>query len=222
MIIEITGKRGAGKTTLATKLAYEIKSRGFSILLISFADPIKRVLRKCGVVKNHPPTAIYKNFNEWYENLIKHTLNEVPKKYQEDITEYLHNNNYVNSIQAAYQIYFEEADFEKGSRLLMQLYGSLLRSYKNDIFVEILLKNIENCNSDFVIIDDYRFPNEAIDGAFKICVKSSNDEMLKDNEIDNHESEIYVSYLPCDLVVKREQDKYSPPLSSIIQEVCYV
>jgi len=229
-VVQIAGKKGAGKTTLASNLEYLFINDGFTVGRFSFATPIKRILFVLGVSKVERPHSIYEKYrnffteysfkkavNYWFDDFskiaVKYISNVVldidnflmyMKKYQNS-GDLLNNNRLV----AGLQYYYLHKRYDEGCRLLMQSVGSILRAYDEDIFVKIAKNKIENANTDVIIIDDLRFPNEAFKNAFKIRINNS------DKNNDMHESEIYVDEIDVDLDVMRHNSEYNPSLRNI-------
>jgi hypothetical protein len=64
--------------------------------------------------------------------------------------------------QCAYEFFNWNGNKDEKGRKLLQNIGNIGREYNNDLWVEYLIKNIEDSlfYSDVYIIDDWRFPNE--------------------------------------------------------------
>jgi len=132
-IIEITGKAGAGKTTLANALATIAAKYEKRAIVLSFATSLKDMC-----------TELY----QWTGEKDGH------------------------------------------GRTILQHIGQTVRQKKKDFWVDIVKMKIELIKNeyDFVIIDDMRYPNEKLSGAYTIEVKRESGAPMTDEQKE-HESE---------------------------------
>jgi len=185
VVIEISGRKGAGKTTLASILTQKFKNLGLSVINLSFAEPIKKILLKMYITKDGLYEILFdnyfnvykKNFDNFYNDYFKPKL--IEKIYHEciknDIDKIIFfTGDLKKSILKGYERNesliitgikkYLNCEFEKGYRILAQTIGTeILRNHLfEDIFVYIVKRKILKLvgNVDLVIIDDFRFPNE--------------------------------------------------------------
>jgi len=217
-VVQIAGRKSSGKTFLSDLLFHSFSKEGYRIYKISFASKLKFTLRKLGVSKS----GIVKNlsFEDFYSSLQDIFFTYFPKYIRSRlITQTI---KYFYELRDAYNIFFIQKDFENGFRKLAQLIGTeIVREIDEDFWVKEVvrsIKQVEKC-VDFVLIDDWRFPNEDLTKyfperkVFRILL------VTKDEQKDNHISENLVNQLRVDLKVERYGDKYNPDFEKIIRRV---
>ena len=210
VVVLITGKKRAGKSTLASKLTLAFSDLGLDVAKLSYANFLKKIMRELGVDKYHITKRKYKNFEDFYKTL-KEVLIRRLYAYKDLLEKVLEREK--ESLKEIYEEYFEKKNKNYGYRKLAQILGTeILRSVKEEIHVEKLLEKLTNIIHfvDVVIIDDYRFPNEDLKEILKdeenvkvVRIKvEAND--LEEDELSNHASEREVDKLKVDMVVKRK------------------
>jgi ABC-type dipeptide/oligopeptide/nickel transport system ATPase subunit len=189
-LIKITGPKGSGKSTLAKLLAsyYEESNPDNIAFILALAQPMKDALETFGIDKNTQETKydLYSVINYVTRHVDIPDRVEVIKQIVKEIKKE------------------KEISNKPIGRLLLQYIGTnIIRKYDNDYFVRQIYAKIEKIKSSYpdalVIIDDVRFPNEAVkrlDNEFLI-------KLMPDNYIpDNHESEKYYDIIQADLTLK--------------------
>ncbi len=226
VVVEITGKANAGKSTLARQLSKKLSDLGFSSAFLSFALPLKTYLRNyLGVQKGTKPLKHYLNFFEFLAELQK-TLQEFLVKSETYIDLDVINkliNELREDLLIGYECYFNFKQYKQGFRKLAQLIGTdIIRKIDESFFVRQIVRQIFNLKNsvDYVFIDDFRFPNEDLEivanftkDVFKVYkIRISSDV----EETHNHISEILIDDLNVNLEVVRKGNKYSPDLNEIV------
>lgn len=179
-LLSFCGNLGAGKWYQASKKIEELNTSGNSIFLVSFADPIKQILRNSfGLTKQgkidleHPPfTRMYVKFQiiDSLYNLVKPLEYDQYKNFTELDLKGVFSRIYEKQEDDFYS-YIEQAVLAEGDdyslpfRRLGQLLGTELgREISNSIWVDIALYKVTQVFklnlADYAVIDDLRFMNE--------------------------------------------------------------
>jgi hypothetical protein len=177
-VLAFSGKLGSGKDYSAMRQIEKLKDDGNSILMISFADPIKQILYDSfGFTKSNTSTPIRSNFTHNY--ITHHTIKNILSLLENlDTTTYITQNKQyrLQSIRTNYEIYQEEfvknvnncamnIDYNNSFRKLGQLLGTELGRYVNDtIWIDTAFNKIKKAFDEklatYAIISDCRFVNE--------------------------------------------------------------
>lgn len=177
-LIAFCGKLGSGKGYCMTKELEDLKSKGNTIYIISFADQIKRILRNSfGVDKNgvcsytgihiHEGYVKHEVLNSIYDILISLEIQKFKNRSKHDVMDYLEENYHKHGKEffEAFLNARNNIDYTYSFRRLGQLLGTELgRHIYDEIWVEITLKRVDAIFArdlaDIAIIDDCRFLNE--------------------------------------------------------------
>lgn len=189
-LLAFCGNLGSGKGYHMMKMVEELKTTGNTIYMVSFADPIKQILRNSfGFTKTGKTNAQFPQFTNIY---IKHQIIDSLYGYikdlkyekfdisEQDAKAYIANNydnyeiEFSNYVIGASTGRFPEnqvdswdslADYNYCFRRLGQLLGTELGRYLFDtIWVDIAFNKIKTVFkydlADYATIDDCRFVNE--------------------------------------------------------------
>lgn len=155
-LILVNGKKRSGKDYFAEVLQEKLYAAEKTSAVMSFADPIKKIIAT--------------------------TLN-VSLEQLDDMK------NEAEPIGINEPIY-DGYDFKPltNARSILQNFGTeaMKEFFGEDVWVNLLLKRANDLHVDYVIVPDFRFNIEALDGG--ITIKVRNDEIEK-NCTDNHRSE---------------------------------
>jgi len=214
LIVQIAGRKGAGKTYLTTILFDYFSKEGYRIYKTSFAAKLKSYLRKLGITKYKATKIIpYDEFHiKLYEILCDIFIFDENGELSDKL------NKYSKEIENAYKIFFIEKKYNLGFRKFAQIIGTeIIRSLDENIWVKQVVMDIQEVKdaADIVLIDDWRFPNEDLakyyDNVLRILlvnkINSSNDD---------HISETSVNLLEHDLYIERFNNKYDPNIDKIL------
>lgn len=171
-IISFTGEIGSGKTYFSMEKAQKYKSNGKSVLLISWADPIKQFLEETfGLTKS--PTEILRNFDTLDQStLISQFYYGIVRSAQRGDCEInLSDHHRLNMRLLKYRHELEDMfddfslNYTRNYRRLIQLVGTEFgRAFNSNIWVNLVLKRINTAFfqslAQVAIIDDTRFANE--------------------------------------------------------------
>jgi hypothetical protein len=175
-IYGFVGEMGSGKTYYALQKVKELKSDGKTVLMISWADPIKSILyRNFGLLKSGQSSELAENLNKLsstdfirtiresitftISRLQKHLSNDDFEKFDKALKE---NENILIQIKDDIS---NNINYDENFRKLIQIVGTEIgRSLYNNIWIDSTLNditlafdyNIAQC----AIIDDIRFRNE--------------------------------------------------------------
>jgi len=184
------GQIGAGKTFFALKEVKKHKSIGRSVLMISWADPIKQFLstsfglNKTGLVRE--------DFDNFYKDIsstkIVNIFSDALMKYAVEavipITESTRGllvkriKEHMDELKQIFSNLNEHPEkYSSGYRRLIQLTGTEFgRAIDKNIWVEVVLSRIDlafrNNIAQVVIIDDIRFENE-YDSSFDFALHNN-------------------------------------------------
>lgn len=232
-IIQIAGKKHSGKSYLATKIFDYLSRKGYRIYKTAFAFYLKGILRECGVDK-YKPLKIFYHFGVFYEALRKEIFRLFDELGDSDdlmgffekkglLAKRVCDVDVLEKLQIGFELYFQKNEYEAGFRILAQTIGTdIFRQIDKNFWVKAIAKDIKKIGdtADFVIIDDYRFPNEDLSSYFgkdrvvRILLKTE-----KDESYDSHSSEISVDKVPYDLYVIRNRSEYNPSFDFIVQKI---
>lgn len=218
-IVEIAGKKGSGKTYLASILTYNLSNDGYRIYKTSFASALKRLIAKAGLTKS--AIKIYCSWPEFWQTLQTESIKlvqlagyEIPKYL--NLLKDLLSRNY-DKIKEGYELAYYKDLIREGYRIIAQTLGTdVFRELDKDFWVKLVVEDIKKVQDsvDFVIIDDCRFPNEHLGKYFKnlFVIKL---ETANGNSKDGHPSETEVDKVAYDIKVLRNEEKYYPHLGIV-------
>ena len=230
IVVEITGRAGAGKSTLARKLSKRLTDFGFNSVFLSFAAPLKKYLKdSLAITKLDFYSLAEPEFDEFIcmlTNTLYKFLNQNEVYVDKNLVENLVN-KHKQKLYNGYKEYFENKNYEKGFRIFARIIGTnIIRYLDKSFFIRQVVNIIRNLKQiDFVFVDDFRFPNEDLSQVFannenikvlKIRVKSKNFKEL------NHIFERFIDKLEVDLEVYRSSNKYKPYLDKIVNYLIYI
>lgn len=180
-VIGICGKLGSGKTAIASKEIEKLKNAGYTTYLISFADPIKKILTNSfglGKVDIAIPSVqinrIYVKFkiidslyfyikmlnNPKFKDLTEFELKSIIARKYEEFEDLFY--DFVE--QATTQILTQDR-YNFVYRRLKQILGTEIgRGVLDSIWIDTLFHKIERVFAlklaDVAVVDDIRFMNE--------------------------------------------------------------
>ena len=157
-IILINGKKRSGKDWNANLIKQELEERGFSTQIMSFAEPLKNIISETFDISPEDLEK-YKNESLDYGLEIKAYPNNQPSVVID----------YINF------------------RTILQRFGTeaMKKWFGDDVWLELLLKRVNDASVDYILVPDFRFKVEYIEKS--ITLKIKNDEY--DNAGDLHASE---------------------------------
>lgn len=151
-IFLIGGKKGAGKNHVSDILIEYLKSKGHTVDVTAFADPMKDIISKSFGI----------------------SLDEI---------EYMKNAN----DSAPITITCEDRIVHTNMRELLQKFGTeaMQGVFGVKVWRNLCVEYIEQSDCEYVIVTDYRFPNEVIDDSLKVYIYNEE----KGKIVDAHISE---------------------------------
>ncbi len=162
-ILMFAGQIGSGKSYIVSKKAQELKEVGNSVLMLSFADPIKKFIKDVIGVDKHSINAHVENMNlslpfEKFVSAFLDKFNRHPMKYVSMIQFKEQYEKCIEDLNSQY----ENDVFSRGVRGLYQLVGTDMAQSLNKEMWPICLMNtlqpiLDDVHIDYVLIDDWRF-----------------------------------------------------------------
>jgi len=179
-IISFAGEIGSGKTYFTMKEAQKYKTNGKSVLLISWADPIKQFLEaNFGLTKSKPDTPVEFGFDQteliskFYYGIVNYAQRG---DCEINLTDHSRLNRRLLTYRHELMDMFDNFDsnYTKNYRRLIQLVGTEFgRGFNSNIWVNLVIKRITTSFfqslAQVAIIDDTRFSNE-----FEALLNSNN------------------------------------------------
>jgi hypothetical protein len=161
----LAGGIGSGKAYIMSKMVQELKETGNSIYLVSFADPIKQIVKTLygydkngNRVKHVSLMSAQENLDDCISLINKKLSDEyIPfdTEYEMWLTYFQHADNFFKTGLAEN----DKQELKEVLRFLMQKIGTEIgQRFKKTIWPMIAFdKILNNKNIDYVIIDDWRF-----------------------------------------------------------------
>ena len=155
-IIQLSGRKRSGKDWTATAIKQQLESHGYSVEVMSFAEPLKDI---ASIILDVPLSDL-----------------ELAK-----------NNN-----DAIYQTGSYYNEYLTTFRLLLQKLGTeaMKKHFGESVWYDLLIKRIEQSSADYILVPDYRFPEETIPGALTVRIHSTSvdltDNHISETALDNH------------------------------------
>lgn len=172
------GRLGSGKGYCMMKNVEQLKSTGNSIYMVSFADPIKQILRTSFGLTKAGQTAYVDSKVFSKEYVRKEIVNNISRllfnnKYPQFTCEVVDIKAIVQENYLKHEDFFyshvvecrENIEYDYNFRRLAQLLGTeLARHVVDSIWVDTAITKVKfafyNNLADYAFIDDCRFPNE--------------------------------------------------------------
>lgn len=149
-IIQLSGRKRSGKDWTATAIKQQLESHGYSVEVMSFAEPLKDI---ASIILDMPlfDLELAKNNND--------AIYQTGSYYNEYLTTF---------------------------RSLLQRLGTeaMKKHFGESVWYDLLIKRIEQSSADYILVPDYRFPEETIPGALTVRIYSTSVDLT-----DNHISE---------------------------------
>ena len=158
MIILINGKKRSGKDWTAKLIKQDLEDRGYTADIRSFASPMKFIISQTFDITENE-LDLYKNDDDYGIELKVYPNNQPPCT-------------------------IKYTDF----RTILQRFGTeaMKPIFGNDIWAELLYKNAEKSEYDFILVPDFRFLVEYRDNAVTLKIKHTE---LESQCTDTHASE---------------------------------
>ena len=149
-IIQLSGRKRSGKDWTATAIKQQLELHGYSVEVMSFAEPLKDI---ASIILDMPLSDL-----EFAKNTDAYLL-ESTNSQPEYLTTF---------------------------RLLLQKLGTeaMKKHFGESVWYDLLIKRIEQSSADYILVPDYRFPEETIPGALTVRIYSTSVDLT-----DNHISE---------------------------------
>lgn len=234
VVIGITGKKGAGKTYLASQIVAT-----YGGIILNFAQPLKLLSYKYfGIYLTKDKQLILEKFGKLEENfkLNSHISKVIVENIIKNSNQLSHLiskiNDYAELLPSLYKIivnYYsskEEKERDKYARIWLQMFGTdLVRNLiDKDYWVNELKEAINKIEKEtnIVVIDDVRFINEfefikSFDKHITIAVK------YEEDYSDTHQSEIEMETFidKCDFTIERKSTlgNYIQQLRDIFEKI---
>ena len=149
-IIQLSGRKRSGKDWTATAIKQQLESHGYSVEVLSFAEPLKDI---ASIILDMPLSDLEsaKNNND--------SIYQTGSYYNEYLTTF--------------------------RSMLQKLGTEAMKKYFGDfVWYDLLINRIEQSSADYILVPDYRFPEETIPGALTVRIHSTSVDLT-----DNHISE---------------------------------
>ena len=149
-IIQLSGRKRSGKDWTATEIKQQLESHGYSVEVLSFAEPLKDI---ASIILDMPLSDLEsaKNNND--------SIYQTGSYYNEYLTTF--------------------------RSMLQKLGTEAMKKYFGDfVWYDLLINRIEQSSADYILVPDYRFPEETIPGALTVRIYSTSVDLT-----DNHISE---------------------------------
>ena len=149
-IIQLSGRKRSGKDWTATAIKQQLELHGYSVEVMSFAEPLKDI---ASIILDMPLFDL-----------------ELAK-----------NNN-----DAVYRTGSYDNEYLTTFCLLLQKLGTeaMKKHFGESVWYDLLINRIEQSSADYILVPDYRFPEETIPGALTVRIYSTSVDLT-----DNHISE---------------------------------
>ena len=155
-IIQLSGRKRSGKDWTAAAIKQQLESHGYSVEVMSFAEPLKDI---ASIILDMPLSDL-----------------ELAK-----------NNN-----DAIYQTGSYYNEYLTTFRSLLQRLGTeaMKKHFGESVWYDLLINRIEQSSADYILVPDYRFPEETIPGATTVRIYSTSvdltDNHISETALDNH------------------------------------
>ena len=155
-IIQLSGRKRSGKDWTATAIKHELESHGYSVEVMSFAEPLKDI---ASIILDMPLSDL-----EFAKNTDAYLL-ESTNSQPEYLTTF---------------------------RSLLQKLGTeaMKKYFCKSVWYDLLINRIEQSSADYILVPDYRFPEETIPGALTVRIYSTSvdltDNHISETALDNH------------------------------------
>ena len=149
-IIQLSGRKRSGKDWTATAIKQQLELHGYSVEVMSFAEPLKDI---ASIILDMPLSDLEsaKNNND--------SIYQTGSYYNEYLTTF--------------------------RSMLQKLGTEAMKKYFGDfVWYDLLINRIEQSSADYILVPDYRFPEETIPGALTVRIYSTSVDLM-----DNHISE---------------------------------
>ena len=149
-IIQLSGRKRSGKDWTASAIKQQLESHGYSVEVMSFAEPLKDI---ASIILDMPLSDL-----EFAKNTDAYLL-ESTNSQPEYLTTF---------------------------RLLLQKLGTeaMKKHFGESVWYDLLINRIEQSSADYILVPDYRFPEETIPRALTVRIYSTSVDLT-----DNHISE---------------------------------
>lgn len=149
-IIQLSGRKRSGKDWTATEIKQQLESHGYSVEVLSFAEPLKDI---ASIILDMPLSDL----------------------------EFAKNNN-----DSIYQTGSYYNEYLTTFRSMLQKLGTeaMKKYFGKSVWYDLLINRIEQSSADYILVPDYRFPEETIPGALTVRIYSTSVDLT-----DNHISE---------------------------------
>ena len=155
-IIQLSGRKRSGKDWTATAIKQQLESHGYSVEVLSFAEPLKDIA----------------------SIILDMTLSDL---------EFAKNNN-----DSIYQTGSYYNEYLTTFRSMLQKLGTeaMKKYFGKSVWYDLLINRIEQSSADYILVPDYRFPEETIPGALTVRIHSTSvdltDNHISETALDNH------------------------------------
>lgn len=149
-IIQLAGRKRSGKDWTATAIRQQLESHGYSVEVMSFAEPLKDI---ASIILDMPLSDLEfaKNTNAY----LLESTNSQPE--------------YLTTFRSLLQ--------KLGTEAMKKYFGK-------SVWYDLLINRIEQSSADYILVPDYRSPEETIPGALTVRIYSTSVDLT-----DNHISE---------------------------------
>lgn len=149
-IIQLSGRKRSGKDWTASAIKHELESHGYSVEVMSFAEPLKDI---ASIILDMPLSDL--EFAKNTDAYLLESTNSQPE--------------YLTTFRSLLQ--------KLGTEAMKKYFG-------NTVWYDLLINRIEQSSADYILVPDYRFPEETIPGALTVRIYSTSVDLT-----DNHISE---------------------------------
>ena len=173
-VILLAGPKRSGKDTCAKMIKEQLELHNQSVEIMSFADPLKQIV-SIGLGINLTDLDMYKNNSD---------------RYQLCLVDMIGGNH----------------GFTTNCREILQRFGTeaIKPIFGKDVWVNLMKSKIAQSTADFILIPDFRFPVEYINGATTIKVESN-----KAKSNDTHSSETALSDFKFEYIINNNDYQFN-------------
>ena len=155
-IIQLSGRKRSGKDWTASALKQQLESHGYSVEVMSFAEPLKDI---ASIILDMPLSDL--EFAKNTDAYLLESTNSQPE--------------YLTTFRSLLQ--------KLGTEAMKKYFGK-------SVWYDLLINRIEQSSADYILVPDYRFPEETIPGALTVRIHSTSvdltDNHISETALDNH------------------------------------